>query len=76
MSLQVLAVMEVYFGERFQTLVIAPLATKFGVAQARQSVLCIIPIGEVESTVWYGPERLIESGDWFFGDTQPITWYA
>ena len=68
--------LEVYFGGRFQALVIARVATSFGVAEARQSVFCNIPIGQEEPTVWYGSERLIESGDWFFEDAQPIIWYA
>ena len=68
--------MEVYFGGQFQALVRARVADSFGAARARQIVFCNIPIGQIEPTLWYGSEKLIESGDLFFGDTQPMIWYA
>ena len=68
--------METSFGGRFEARVIARVATSFGVAEARQIVSCIIPIGQLNRTLWYGSKGLIESGDWFFGDARPIIWYA
>ena len=68
--------MEFYFRGQFQALVRARVANSFGAARARQIVFYNIPIGQVEPTVWYASEKLIESGDLFFGDTQPMIWYA